>query len=38
MQMTAQKTLNCTHCALRTTLAVAHSFHNENIVANLAGT
>jgi hypothetical protein len=37
MQMTAQKTLNCTYCALRTTLVVAHSFHNENIVANLAG-
>src|ERR1700682_5246374 len=37
MQMTAQKTLNCTDCALRT-LVVAHSFHNENLVANLAGT
>jgi len=31
MQMTAQKTLNCTHCALRTTLVVAHSFTTETL-------
>jgi hypothetical protein len=34
MQLTAQKTLNCTHCAQRTTLVGRRSFHNGNIVAN----
>jgi len=34
MQLTAHKTLNCTLCALRTTLVGKRSFHNGNIVAN----
>src|ERR1700730_8318008 len=34
MQLAAQKTLNCTDCALRPTLVGARPFHNGNIVAN----
>ena len=35
MQLTAQETFNCTHCALRETLVGGRAFHNGNIVANL---
>src|SRR5216684_47193 len=34
MQLAAQKTLNCTDCALRPRLVGARPFHNGNIVAN----
>src|SRR5260221_13720221 len=34
MQLAAQKTLNCTDCALRPTLVGGRPFHNGNIVGH----
>jgi len=31
-----RKSCNCMHCALRSTLVVAHAFHNRNILVHHA--